>query len=151
MMSVFFMTTSALNIDVFFVKQRASCRRAQRQAWCCHGGFDGAGTVAEAVPTGRPRGHVLGMRTGTTGLTPRLPISIDPNPIPARGCPPGVAGDVDVGEEDAVTPLKPEPHMPDNPAVSNAEAVDMGGDTAVSPARAPVAGTDLANDIPPPS
>jgi hypothetical protein len=89
------------------------------------------------------------MGTGAIELTPRLPISVDPNAIPVRACPPGVTGEVDVGVEDAGTLLKLAPHMPDTPAVSNADAVDMLGNTAVSPGNAPVAGTDLANDIPP--
>jgi hypothetical protein len=80
-----------------------------------------------------------------------LPISVDPSAIPVRACLRGVVGKVDAGVEDAGTLLKPAPHMPDNPAVSNADAVDMFGDAVASPAGSPVAGSDLANDIPPPS
>jgi hypothetical protein len=46
-----------------------------------------------------------------------LPISKDPNGIPVRAPPPGVVEDVDVGVDDAVTLLEPEPHIPDVPEV----------------------------------
>jgi len=111
---------------------------------------------------------------GTTAaeLTPRFPISVEPSGIPARAAPPGVVGVV--GVEDAATLFEPEPHIPDIPDVSIVpEEVDMPelcsipdvdgtpevteipvdvlGDRAVLPAIAPVAGIELATDIPPPS
>ncbi|MGA2994825.1 hypothetical protein [Bradyrhizobium sp.] len=96
---------------------------------------------------------------GAEELTPRLPISTEPRGIPVRGLPPGTVGDV--GVEDAVRLFEPEPHIPDIPAVSsNPEAdkvgliTDMpapGKDPAIPPAVTPVAGTEFAIDIPPPS
>jgi hypothetical protein len=38
--------------------------------------------------------------------------------MPARALPLGIAGDVDVGFDDAARLLEPEPHMPVNPDVS---------------------------------
>jgi hypothetical protein len=70
-----------------------------------------------------------------------------------------VAGDVDVGLDDAVTLLEPEPHIPVNPDVSSipedvdspevaeiADDVDIPDDVAVAGVAVPVA---IA--IPPPS
>jgi len=71
-------------------------------------------------------GNTLIVGTAGAELTPRLPISIDPNGIPVRALPPGVVGDVDVGVDDDATLLEPEPHIPDIPAVSNVpEVVDI--------------------------
>jgi len=100
-------------------------------------------------------GDTPGVGTGATELTPRLPISVESNGIPARAAPPGTV-DVEVGIEDAVTLLEPEPHIPDIPEVSNVpegvsvpEALDIPditeGVAAMPPADMPVAG------IPPPS
>ena len=64
-------------------------------------------------------GNTLGSGTAGVELTPRLPISKDPNGIPVRAAPPGVVGDVDVGADDAAMLLEPEPHIPDIPDVSS--------------------------------
>jgi hypothetical protein len=108
--------------------------------------------------------------TGTAELTPRLPISIEPKGIPVRGEPPGAVGVV--GVEDAARLFEPEPHIPDIPAVSIIPEADMEpciipevavipevadvtgdmpGDAAEVPDAAPVAGIEVATDIPPPS
>jgi hypothetical protein len=95
------------------------------------------------------------MGTIAAELTPRLPISVDPNGIPVRAAPPGVMGIVDVGADDAAMLLEPEPHIPDNPDVSSIpEVVDIPGDVdipdvAMVPEVALVAG--VAVPIPPPS
>jgi hypothetical protein len=52
-------------------------------------------------------------------LTPRLPISKDPNGTPVRATPPGAVGAIEVGVDDEATLLEPEPHIPDIPAVSS--------------------------------
>src|SRR3984893_14650967 len=76
-----------------------------------------------AIPT---VGNTLIVGTAAAELTPRLPISIDPNGIPVRAPPPGVVGDVDVGVEDAAMLLEPEPHIPDMPEVcSIPDVVDI--------------------------
>jgi hypothetical protein len=76
-----------------------------------------------AVPT---VGNTLIVGTAAAELTPRLPISVDPNGIPVRAPPPGVVGDVDVGVDDETTLLEPEPHIPDIPEVSSVpEVVDI--------------------------
>jgi hypothetical protein len=77
---------------------------------------------------------------GTAGaeLTPRLPISIEPNGIPVRAPPPGAVGDVDVdvGVDDETVLLEPEPHIPDIPDVSSIpEDVDIPN------------GTDICDDV----
>ena len=64
-------------------------------------------------------GDTLVVGTADGGLTPRLPISLDPNGIPARAPLLDVAGEVDVGFDDAVILLEPELHIPDNPDVSS--------------------------------
>jgi hypothetical protein len=83
-------------------------------------------------------------------LTPRLPISNDPNGSPVRAAPPGVVGDVDAGVDDAAMLLEPEPHIPDNPEVSRIpEVVDVPGDDISDVTTAPGVVVPIA--IPPPS
>jgi hypothetical protein len=60
-------------------------------------------------------GDTLVVGTAAAELTPRLPISVESSGIPARVL--VVADDVEVGLDDEVTVLEPEPHIPDNPAV----------------------------------
>jgi hypothetical protein len=106
-------------------------------------------------PTEPMVGDTLIVGTEVAGLTPRLPISVDPNGIPVLAIPPA---DVDVGVDDAATLLEPEPHIPDRPEVSViAEVVgipdpaDVPGYAAVAPADTPVAGVADPIAIPPPS
>jgi hypothetical protein len=119
-----------------------------------YGGATGVVGVDPALPMS---GDTFIVGTDVAGLTPRLPISVDPNGIPVLATPPGAAGDVDVGVDDAATLLEPEPHIPDRPEVSIAEVVgipdanDAPGDIAVAPAAAPVAGVADPVAIPPPS
>ena len=91
-------------------------------------------------------------------LTPRLLISVDPKGSPVRAAPPDVVGEVGV-EEDVIL-LEPEPHIPDMPEVSSIpEGVDMLDvgeipevdipEAAEAPDVAAVAG--IAVPIPPPS
>ena len=98
--------------------------------------------------------------TAAAELTPRLPISVDPNGIPVRAPPPGTVGDVEVGVDEEAMLLEPEPHIPDMPEVCSmpevvdipdipddvviAEEVDISGDAEVAGAAVPAA-------IPPPS
>jgi hypothetical protein len=101
--------------------------------------------------------------TAAAELTPRLPISKDPNGIPVRAPPPGVVGDVDVGADDEAILLEPEPHIPDKPVVSSIpEVVDIPDvadtpddidvpDIAVAPDVAAVAGVAAPTAVPPPS
>ena len=118
----------------------------------------------ELGPTVPKTGDTLGVGTAVAALTPRLPISVDPNGIPARAPLVGV-DDVDVGLDDAAMLPEPEPHMPVNPDVSGipddvdnpdvAEiAVDVDiPDDGVPPDIPPVAGVEVpfAIPIPPPS
>ncbi len=103
--------------------------------------------------------------TAAAELTPRLPISVDPNGSPVRAAPPGVVGDVDVGVDDEAILLEPEPHIPDIPEVSSIpEVVDIPDvaeipddvdvavpDIAVAPDVAAVAGIAAPTAVPPPS
>jgi hypothetical protein len=83
-------------------------------------GANGLGTTAPLT-----MGNTLGVGTAGAELTPRLLISIEPNGIPVRAAPPAVAGDVDVdvGIDEEVTLLEPEPHIPDMPDVSGIPGV----------------------------
>ena len=103
------------------------------------------------VGTGPTVGDTLIVGTAAAGLTPRLPISIDPNGIPVRATPPGVVGDVDVGVEDEATLLEPEPHIPDRPDVSSVPEVVDTPDGADIPDVAAVAGAPVPTATPPPS
>jgi hypothetical protein len=95
--------------------------------------------------------------TAAAELTPRLPISVEPNGIPVRATPPGAVGDVDVGFDEEAMLLEPEPHIPDNPDVSTIGVVvdipdvDEVLDIVVESDIAPVAGAVLPTVIPPPS
>ena len=109
-------------------------------------------------PTANTGGDTLIIGTAAAELTPRLPISIDPNGIPVRGAPPGVVGDVGVDDEAML--LEPEPHIPDNPDVSIIpEVVDIpdvadipdDGDIPDDIAIPDVAAVAVPTVIPPPS
>jgi hypothetical protein len=102
-------------------------------------------------------GNTLIVGTAAAELTPRLPISVDPNGSPVRAAPPGVVGDVDVGVDDEAILLEPEPHIPDIPEVSSIpEVVDIPDvadipDEVDIPDVAAVAGAADPAAIPPPS
>lgn len=93
--------------------------------------------------------------TPAAELTPRFPISVDPNGIPVRAAPPGVI--VDVGVDDDAMLLEPEPHIPVIPeALSTPEVADIPDvielpDGIEAPDIAAVAGAAAPGDIPPPS
>src|ERR1700686_3762974 len=133
------------------------------------------GTV-ELGPTVPTIGNTPVVGTAGAELTPRLPISIEPNGIPVRAPPPGVVGNVgvDVGVDDEAMLLEPEPHIPDIPDVSSIpEDVDVPKGTdicddvdvpgvvvgsvvaavgiAVLPVVAAVAGAAVPAAVPPPS
>jgi hypothetical protein len=127
-------------------------------------GIVGTAEIAPTVPT---MGNSLGTGTGGVELTPRLPISKDPNGIPVRAPPPGTVGDVEIGVEigmdDEAMLLEPEPHIPDIPDVSSvpddigisdvtevADEIDVPEFTVV-PEFAAVAGAPLPDAVPPPS
>jgi hypothetical protein len=120
------------------------------------------GTTA-VVPTKPGLGDTVSVGTAATELTPRFPISVEPNGIPVLAAPPGVVGDVDVGVEDETIPLEPEPHIPDMPDVCSipdvvdipdvADIPDEVGivDAAIVPDVAAVAGGAAPAPVPPPS
>jgi hypothetical protein len=128
-------------------------------------GIVGTTELGPTVPT---MGNTPGTGTGGVELTPRLPISKDPNGIPVRAPPPGTVGDVevgmdDVGMDDEAMLLEPEPHIPEVPDVSSvpddigisnvtevADEVDV-PEFAVVPEFAAVAGAALPDAVPPPS
>jgi hypothetical protein len=112
------------------------------------------GTTGADVATLPTVGDTPSVGTAAAELTPRLPISVDPNGIPVRALPPGVVGDVDVGVDDEAILPEPEPHIPDIPAVSGIpEVVDVPGDidVAMVPDIAEVAAVAVPAAIPPPS
>ena len=102
-------------------------------------------------------GDTPNVGTAAAELTPRFPISVDPNGIPVRATPPGVVGVVD-----AVMLLEPEPHIPDMPEVCSmsevdtpdvaeiADDVESPGEVVI-PDAAAVAGAAVPTAIPPPS
>ena len=119
------------------------------------------GTNGAELPTAPTVGNTLIVGTAAAELTPRLPISTDPNGIPVRAAPPGTVGIVDVGVEDKAMLLEPEPHIPDIPEVSSdvvdvpdgtviSDDVDVPG-IAVGSVVAAVAGAAAPGAIPPPS
>ena len=77
------------------------------------------GIVGAELPTLPVMGATVVVGATVVGLTPRLPISKDPNGTPARALLLGGVDDVDVGVDDAAMLLEPEPHIPDNPDVSS--------------------------------
>jgi hypothetical protein len=109
-------------------------------------------------PTEPTMGDTPSVGTAAAELTPRFPISADPNGIPVRATPPGVVGDVD-----AVMLLEPEPHIPDMPEVCSmsevvdipdvaeiADDIDSPGEVVI-PDVAALAGAVVPTPIPPPS
>jgi hypothetical protein len=120
----------------------------------------GTSGVGPTVPT---VGNTLIVGTAAAELTPRLPISKDPNGIPVRAAPPGVVGDVEVGVDDEAILLEPEPHIPEIPEVSSIpDVVDIPDvadipdeldipEVAMVPDVAAVAGAAVPTPIPPPS
>ena len=112
--------------------------------------------IVEA-PTLLVVGKTLIVGTAAAELTPRLPISVEPNGIPVRATPPGAVGDVDVGVDEDAMLLEPEPHIPDNPDVcsipdvAGIPDVDEVLDIPVVSDMAPVAGAVLPTVTPPPS
>jgi hypothetical protein len=112
-----------------------------------------AGTIGTtAVDPAKPTlGDTPMVGTAAEELTPRLPVSVDPNGIPLRATPPGVIGAVDVGVEDEAVLPEPEPHIPDIPRVPIIPGVvDIPDDIEV-PEVAAVAGAALPAATPPPS
>jgi hypothetical protein len=108
--------------------------------------------VSPTVPT---VGETVIVGTAAPELTPRLPISVDPNGIPVRATPPGAVDDVGVDDEAML--LEPDPHIPDMPEVSSIpdvadipDEVDI-PDVAIVPDVAAVAGPAVPIAIPPPS
>jgi hypothetical protein len=106
-------------------------------------------------PTVNTGGDTLIIGIAAAELTPRLPISMDPNGIPVRAAPPGVVGAVGVDDEAMLA--EPEPHIPDNPDVSIIpevvdipEVADIPDDVDI-PDDAAVAGVAVPIAIPPPS
>ncbi len=129
-------------------------------------GDDTVGMVGATEVTTLPNiGEMLTVGTAAAELTPRLPISVDPNGMAVRGLPPTVVGDIELGVDEAVTLLEPEPHIPDRPDVSNipevvdnpevadiVEELESAGELDIPPSDvAAVAGVALAAVIPPPS
>ena len=78
------------------------------------------------------------MGTVTEGLTPRLPISVEPRGMPVRATPPGA-----VGVEEAARFAEPEPHIADIPDVSIAGEVAGMPDDAIIPCGIDPPGIDI--------
>ena len=122
---------------------------------------DATGGIVGTDELGPTTGDTVVVGTIGAALTPRLPISIEPNGIPARVPPLGVVDDVDVGFDDEATLLEPEPHIPDNLDVSSMpedvdtpEVAEIADDVDIPDvAMVPVAGVavPVAIAIPPPS
>jgi hypothetical protein len=109
-------------------------------------GAEIVGTVgANGVgPTNPTMGETAAVGTAGVALTPRLPISVEPNGIPVRAIPPGAVAVVEVGVDDETTLLEPEPHIPDMPAVSSVPEV---ADTPDVPRMLEIPGAAAAPDI----
>ena len=140
-------------------------------------GIVGSNELGPTVPT---TGNTPVVGTAGAELTPRLPISIEPNGIPVGAPPPGVVGivDVDVGVDDDAMLVEPAPHIPDVPSIPAdvdipngtdiSDDVDVPGvvvgsvvaavgsvpvapDVAMLPVVAAVAGAAVPGAVPPPS
>jgi hypothetical protein len=77
------------------------------------------------VGAGPTIGGTLRVGTAAAELTPRLPISVEPNGSPVRAAPPGAVGDVKVGVEEDAMLLEPEPHIPERPEVSSTPELEV--------------------------
>jgi hypothetical protein len=119
-------------------------------------GIVGSVAVGPTVPV---IGATLGAGTGAQAPTPRLAISVESSGIPARAL--GVA-DAEVGVDDEATLVAPEPHIPENPAVTaipevddNPEVADIPDEIIVCMPGAPgamdaVAGGEIPFSVTPP-
>jgi hypothetical protein len=106
------------------------------------------GVTEEAVPV---VGDALVVGTVAQELTPGLLISVESSGIPVRAL--DVADGTEVGADDEATLLEPEPHIPDNPAMSEvADVPDDIGDAAPVPDVAvdAVAGAAVPFSVTPP-
>jgi hypothetical protein len=80
-------------------------------------------------------GDTVVVGTAAAELTPRLLISVESSGMPARVL--VVEDDVEVGADDAVTLLEPEPHIPVSPAVVGIPEVIDSPEVAEIPAVIP--------------
>ena len=90
-------------------------------------------------------GDTFGAGTAAQVLTPRLPISVESSGIPERAAP-GVVDDAEVGLDDEATVLEPEPHIPDEPAVTVIPEIADNPEVADIPDAAWVADVTGAGD-----
>jgi hypothetical protein len=90
-------------------------------------GIVGTTAVCPMVPA---TSGTLGVGIAAAELTPRLPISREPRGIAARMI--VVVDAVDVGADEA-TPVEPEPHIPDIPAVAGIPEVADNPEVADTP------------------
>jgi len=101
--------------------------------------------VGAAVEHGMPLpivdGYGLGVGTTSNGLTPALPISMEPNGIPVRAAPPGDADDVAADNE--ALPLELVPQAPDIAALPGN---DVPAPVPVPPPSKVVLEPDIPND-----
>jgi hypothetical protein len=96
-------------------------------------------------------GDTFVVATAAAELTPRLPVSIEPNGIPVWATPPDMVGvvDVGVGVDDAAMLLEPAPHIPDKPDVSSVPEVVEIPDVAEIPAEVDIPDIVMAPDVAP--
>ena len=118
------------------------------------------GTNGVELPTLPVMGNTPSVGIIGAELTPRLPISVEPIGIPVRAPPPGTVDDV--GVDDEVILLEPEPHIPDIPSIPEVvdipDVADIPDDIDVpdpddieAPDVVAVAGAVVPIAVPPPS
>ena len=100
------------------------------------------GTDGVELPTLAAVGDTLVVGAAAVGLTPTLPISVEPSGTPARVAPLAVVGDIEVGDDDAAMLPEPEPHIPDNPDVSS-----MPGDVDTPDVAEIAVEVDIPDDV----
>jgi hypothetical protein len=109
-----------------------------------------AGTDGAELPTLPVMGDTFAVGSVDEGLTPRLPISSDPNGTPVRALAVVVDDDeVVVGVDDAAMLLEPEPHIPDNPDVSSIPEVVDSPDVAEIADDVDIPGVAMVPDVAP--
>jgi hypothetical protein len=105
--------------------------------------------IVGADPTVPTMGDTFIVGTAAAELTPRLPVSIEPNGIPVWATPPDMVGvvDVGVGVDDAAMLLEPAPHIPDKPDVSSVPEVVEIPDVAEIPAEVDIPDGDIPDVV----
>ena len=103
-------------------------------------GGDITDVVADDVEVA-PKGDTVSDVVGGSGLTPPLPISNEPNGIPARAAPPGVVGDVAAADEALLLAV-----VPQGPDIAVLPGIDVPVPIDIPPPSKVGVDPDIADD-----